>query len=1621
MANKIINTRILSKIDTSSNWSSVDPVLLKGEKIVVDFGSGAHPRYREKIGDGVSKYSQLPFIDENGISVELEDDDVVILRHADGTTDSVKYDTNHVYVLGEHAKKGPTNGYETTNATSAIGPGESKIIKIPQLKVDEYGHTNWVEEDSVSITIPDPDGSGAILNNILEASDDVVIFKKYEYNDDESNAQHPWNNMVTSHQPYVRTNIDGFITFYPATYKAVITKMYGGAILGSDTVTITDTTDTLDCEYFTIFGNRVEFTLKDSIYEVVSDENYIITISVVENTRIKPQRLYGAIDSSEGFTYNEDGKLQLNKNYINSLIASGSVQYLGVTGNMPYNSTSVSKGDFYRVSSEFTNNSITAHVGDIIIANKDEPTSVLGTDWDVIHCHSDSDTNTMSEMSVSVSDSNATISLAESDQGQVVRTDKVNIVGSHGVSVSAPSNNTIHIKGNVIEAQTLFDIDNYSASTSHVLTETPTVGRSYNVLFEYDATFQKVINPGTEDERIETETITNTLYDTVVFSYAEVNGSTQNNPYVKSWNITERNDTDLNHSITLTINGFDGTESFTIDGTNITGFNRVTIFSPESSLTKEYSLVKDGTNISLVCSDGTIQTITDSVASPGEVNISAGKDSSGKDIEGSIIMNSGIITENAKYAIVGGTGDADLVEDLVGSIGVSVDVEAPKAEAPLSLSIGSSTVAKTAGSMAFGFDVVVGTKGFYWDHYKYNDGTFKGFTVSEDKTTATIALAKKQKRDTAYSSSSWATSNKNFLVTDADYASASSFPWKVNDYITIYNRDLSYPICGKIVSVGLKSQTRTGSGLLGGTYSTTNNVWCIDVKALDDLPFPFTTPTEITTTDSLVGMVPHYYAVSAYYDEAIEVLGVDTGKTKPVERTGLVDIGFGSFGAGSMNVAGGSFSQAFGSRNITTAGYSLVSGNTNAAGLLSLVSGTGNIAAGRQSFISGNSNKILNPANDSAAIGQGNKVYSEQSVAMGRSNTIDIYANESVIAGGSSNVVSKNSKNSFIGAGNSNIIGGTYDRTDSDGNIISSTFYSGNNNFVAGNNNATYSNDTAVVGEANVNLSANSFIAGRNNLLTTNAGETTILGSQNTVGNYDKGSYGNLVSGNANNLVGTYNAMFGNANTTATTANSSIISGTSNTVGSKDVNATIKNTIISGTANKVNQAENSIVTGNSNSVTSTAGEVAVFGQGNTVSTGGQSLVAGHTNTASHGETFVAGKFNKASHHAASVLGIQNISSKAYQTVVGVGAAENSNALFIVGNGSVAVDKKLADDYDPKNANRKNAFEVLTDGTAVATTLRSSDIGDGTYGLVNGVLKAETVITNGIYNEKFSLISGKSNTVNSKESAVFGSDNKLMAGEHNIVAGNGNTLTNGTDIGIFGQKITLVNGDQSFMTGLSHKMAGSESAIIGGNTNTIGIINADGTHTKYLNAFIGGGKNNTVKVGNSAILAGSGNTVSGETSAIAAGSNNTLTSADSFCAGDSNKNVAKSSGNYGNQITIFGFHNNASCSDSLTCGRWSAADDNALFAVGNGNNDTSRKTVFAIKDTGVVNSTYKIIVESSTTSSDSGKTLATKDYVDSKAGSGSGSVSINSFDTTYFKTNSSGKITLNLNALLDKEW
>ena len=86
--NKVLNTRIKLKRDTSANWTSNNPVLLNGEIIIVDT---AEREVRFKIGDGSKTYTQLPFDDEGIRNLIADKSKVVVETWLDSSESTAQF------------------------------------------------------------------------------------------------------------------------------------------------------------------------------------------------------------------------------------------------------------------------------------------------------------------------------------------------------------------------------------------------------------------------------------------------------------------------------------------------------------------------------------------------------------------------------------------------------------------------------------------------------------------------------------------------------------------------------------------------------------------------------------------------------------------------------------------------------------------------------------------------------------------------------------------------------------------------------------------------------------------------------------------------------------------------------------------------------------------------------------------------------------------------------------------------------------------------------------------------------------------------------------------------------------------------------------------------------------------------------------------------------------------------------------------------------------------------------------------------------------------------------------------------------------------------------------------
>ncbi len=167
MANNFLKTRLVLRRDSSTNWANKNPVLLNGEKILVDFyENGTYKYCREKIGDGVKTYNQLPFMDE-GFKVPIgphthpvttSDDGVVIL------SSEVTSDGGHK-ITAEHIDYHD----ELKNI------GNSDFVSTPSMIISEEGHVVDVHDEPINYI-----GSGAIDVSVNKQQDCYNVSMSHE-------------------------------------------------------------------------------------------------------------------------------------------------------------------------------------------------------------------------------------------------------------------------------------------------------------------------------------------------------------------------------------------------------------------------------------------------------------------------------------------------------------------------------------------------------------------------------------------------------------------------------------------------------------------------------------------------------------------------------------------------------------------------------------------------------------------------------------------------------------------------------------------------------------------------------------------------------------------------------------------------------------------------------------------------------------------------------------------------------------------------------------------------------------------------------------------------------------------------------------------------------------------------------------------------------------------------------------------------------------------------------------------------------------------------------------------------------------------------------------------------
>lgn len=308
--------------------------------------------------------------------------------------------------------------------------------------------------------------------------------------------------------------------------------------------------------------------------------------------------------------------------------------------------------------------------------------------------------------------------------------------------------------------------------------------------------------------------------------------------------------------------------------------------------------------------------------------------------------------------------------------------------------------------------------------------------------------------------------------------------------------------------------------------------------------------------------------------------------------------------------------------------------------------------------------------NQSFAAGASSHAYGDYAIAMAKDNK-SYQAASFTVGGGNQTGRTEAEFNDFYwdSVNNVGLHGGSKDAT---GNIIDAY----------GDTYADSYSFSGTFGEVNVNRGRDSIVGGIGNKV--DALQSVVAGDRNVLITGAK----HIVAGFNNNVTDVNNTVNGDSNTVA---------GPDNIVGGYKNN-------VNGLANTINGANNTaegdynLIEGQANTTASRSSTI--VGYANAIGyTRDDNLSNAQKTTLEVRDEFVAGAGNTASHGNGGLIGLGLKTGKNEQVAVGTANEGKSDTVFEVGNGSYTQDASGAIHI----TNRKNAFEVLSDGRAKVQT------------------------------------------------------------------------------------------------------------------------------------------------------------------------------------------------------------------------------------------------------------------------------------------------------------------------------
>jgi len=147
MATKTLNTRLQLKYDTLANWTSNNPVLLKGEMAVATVDTATSniytvPTVVVKVGDGVTAYNSLPFVSAAAADV---------YEWAKASTKPT-YAASEITGLADYIA-GKVADTDTQYQIVKVSSTDAGTVSF-KLQSKALGSTTWTDVDTFTWTIP---------------------------------------------------------------------------------------------------------------------------------------------------------------------------------------------------------------------------------------------------------------------------------------------------------------------------------------------------------------------------------------------------------------------------------------------------------------------------------------------------------------------------------------------------------------------------------------------------------------------------------------------------------------------------------------------------------------------------------------------------------------------------------------------------------------------------------------------------------------------------------------------------------------------------------------------------------------------------------------------------------------------------------------------------------------------------------------------------------------------------------------------------------------------------------------------------------------------------------------------------------------------------------------------------------------------------------------------------------------------------------------------------------------------------------------------------------------------------------------------------------------------------